>query len=402
MRYTDFHDRPAGLLVPTLDGAMAFVPNPLPPALDMAVLALPLAAAKLAVGELRGASRNLPNPYLFIAPLQKREAMTSSAMEGTHTTAQDLMLAVAGINKSDPDTAEVSNYIKALRAAVAALTELPISHRLIRDAHRTLLTNAVSGRGANKRPGEYKIEQNWIGGATVAAARFVPPPPAQSQIAMDALEAWINRATDSRSDPLIDMALAHYQFEAIHPFADGNGRLGRLIVTLMAMTTGLLRDPILYLSPVIEQRKDEYIDRMYAVSANGAWEDWICFFCDVVAESCRQTIDTIDRVLALKADFAARVRAKSNSANDPDVLEMLFREPVLRIADVKDRLDVSTQGARNVIDRLIGSGILKELPGWYPKVFYAPDIILIADRQSVSRSIGLTFRPKNRAKSETS
>ncbi len=359
---------------------MAFVPNPLPPALDMAVLALPLAAAKLAVGELRGASRNLPNPYLFISPLQKREAMTSSAMEGTHTTAQDLMLAVAGIKNNDPDTVEVSNYIKALRAAVDALTKLPISHRLIRDAHRTLLTNAVSGRGANKRPGEYKIEQNWIGGATVASARFVPPPPAQSQIAMDALEAWINRETASRSDPLIDMALAHYQFEAIHPFADGNGRLGRLIVTLMAMSTGLLRDPILYLSPVIEQRKDEYIDRMYAVSAHGAWEDWLCFFCDVVAESCRQTIATIDGVLALKADFTARVRAKSNSANDLDVLEMLFRDPVLRMADVSARLAVTPQGARNVINRLIGSGILKELPGWYPKVFYAPDIIMIADR----------------------
>jgi Fic family protein len=380
MRYTDFVNSPSGRLVPTIEGAQAFVPDPLPPTIDMAKIALPLGNAKDAIGELRGASRNLLNPYLFVAPLQRREALTSSAMEGTYTTANDLVLAEAGIDSRNPETVEVSNYIRAMKEAVGALDQLPISHRLIRDAHRTLLTDTIYGRGANKRPGEYKLDQNWIGGAMLGTARFVPPPPKEALEAMDALEAWINRKERGGSDPLIDLALAHYQFETIHPFADGNGRIGRLLVTLMAMTSGLLRDPVLYVSPVIEQRKDEYIDLMYAVSATGAWEDWIIYFCEIVEASCRHTIATIDRLLELKQNFTERVHAKTNSANDLKVLDMLFAEPVVRLAKVRDQLKLTPQGARNVIDRLVEVGFLKELAGWYPKVFYAPDIIMISDR----------------------
>lgn len=379
MRYQDFVNSPSGRLISTIENAQAFVPNPLPPDLDLAKIALPLANAKLAVGELRGASRQLANPYLLIAPLQRREALTSSAMEGTHTTANDLALAEAGIDSRNPETIEVANYVKALQEAVRSLADVPISHRLIRTAHRTLLTDTVYGRGANKRPGEYKQDQNWIGGATLATARFVPPPPSDAAEAMNALEAWINRPDHSGSDILIDLALAHYQFETIHPFADGNGRIGRLLVTLMALQSGLLRDPVLYLSPVIERRKDEYIDLMYEVSSQGTWEGWIAYFCEVVEESCRNTVATIDRMLALRADYTARVRSRSNSANDLATLEMLFIDPVIRLSGVRDRLSLTPQGARNIIDRLIQSGIVEELAGWYPKVFYAPAIITISE-----------------------
>jgi Fic family protein len=377
MRLKDFANSPSGRLVPTIENAQAFVPHTLPPDVDLAKIALPIANAKMAIGELRGASRQLANPYLLIAPLQRREALTSSAMEGTHTTANDLALAEAGIDSRNPETVEVANYVRALQEAVDSLDDFPISHRLIRQAHRTLLTDTVYGRGANKRPGEFKQDQNWIGGATIVTARFVPPPPQEALKAMDALESWINRPDRSGSDILIDMALAHYQFETIHPFTDGNGRIGRLLITLMALQNGLFRDPILYLSPVIEMRKDEYIDRMYDVSARGAWEEWIIFFCEVVEESCKQTVNAVDRLLALKADYSGRVRAESNSSNDIALLEMFFIDPVMRLSKVRERLSLTPQGARNIIDRLIKSGIVKELEGWYPKVFYAPEILMI-------------------------
>ncbi len=380
MRYEDFAASPAGRLVPTIENARAFVPDPLPPRLDLGRVARPLGDAKLALGELRGACRNLPNPYLLISPLQRREALTSSAMEGTHTTANDLVLAEAGIDSRNHETVEVSNYIKALRFALNEMKSIPVSHRLIRETHRILLTDTIYGRGANKRPGNYKQDQNWIGGATVTTARFVPPPPAESLAAMDALEAWINRENPADSDPLVALALVHYQFEAIHPFADGNGRLGRLLVTLMAVSTGLLPIPALYVSPVIEQRKTEYINLMYSVSASGAWEEWVCYFCDVVRESAEQAIATIDRLHALKADYVARIRARSNSANDLAVLDMLFESPVVRLSQVRDALSLTPQGARNIVDRLIASDILKELQGFYPKVFYSPAILTISDR----------------------
>jgi Fic family protein len=382
MRLDDFAVSPSGQLVPTVLGATAFVPDPLPPQIDLARIARQSGNARLAIGELRGASRSrsLRNPYLLISPLQRREALTSSAMEGTFTTVNDLVLAEAGIEPQSADTVEVANYIAALHHALDAMKTLPISHRLLRDAHRILLTNTVHGRGAQKRPGEYKVEQNWIDGATVTGARFVPPPPLEASAGMDALERWINRPDAGGADALIDMALVHYQFEAIHPFADGNGRLGRLLVTLMAMSTGLLRLPILYLSPVIERRKDEYIDRLYAVSARSAWEEWVAFFLDVVTESCNDTIARIDRLDDLYVDYTARVRARSNSANDARVLDMLFRRPVVRLTQISEHLALSPQGARNVVDRLTASGILRELQGHYPKVFYAPDILAISDR----------------------
>lgn len=380
MRYEDFAGSPSGRLVPTIENARAFVPNPLPPHLDLGRVTRPLGDAKLALGELRRACRGLSNPYLLISPLQRREALTSSAMEGTHTTANDLVLAEAGIDSRNPETVEVSNYITALRFALDEMRSIPISHRLIRETHRILLTDTIYGRGANKRPGDYKQDQNWIGGATVASARFVPPPPVESYAAMDALEAWINRGDPADTDPLVSMALVHYQFEAIHPFADGNGRLGRLLITLMAVSTGLLPLPALYVSPVIERRKTEYIDLMYSVSASGEWEEWVCYFCDVVRESADQTLSTVDRLDALKADYVARIRSRSNSANDLAVLDMLLESPVVRLSQVRDRLSLTAQGARNIVDRLIASEILKELPGFYPKVFYSPAIITISDR----------------------
>lgn len=380
MRYQDFASSPTGRLVPTILGEKAYLPAPLPPSFDMAAVALSLAEAKMAVGELRGVSRSLANPYLLISPLQRREALTSSAIEGTYTTADALVIAEAGVDSRDPDTVEVQNYISALRYALQALETIPISHRMIRETHRILMTDTVFGRGANKRPGEYKTEQNWIGGRTLETARFIPPPPNESLACMDALEAWINRADRVGSDPLIDIALAHYQFETIHPFADGNGRVGRLLITLMSVSTGMVSKPILYLSPAIERRKEEYVDLMYAVSAKGHWEDWVRFLCEIVSESCIQTIQTIDQFTAIRTRMTDRVRSKSNSANDLAVLDLLFEQPVVRLTAIRKRLDLTPQGARNVVNRLIATEIIKELPDYYPKLFYSPEILTISDR----------------------
>ena len=196
--------RPAGELIRTVEGYQAYVPAPLPPKLNLAPLAKPLAKAMHRLGELKGASRRTQNPYILIRPLQRREALTSSAMEGTYTTIEDLILEEEGIalNRSE-EARETANYGTALRRATNRLKELPISHRLIREAHRQLLSGLREDRGANKRPGEYKIHQNWIGGTPqIETARFVPPPPERTQICMDQLEKYINQGTEEPADKL--------------------------------------------------------------------------------------------------------------------------------------------------------------------------------------------------------
>jgi len=305
MEEKDFIATTTGKLVPTNFNAKAFIPSSLPPNLNMSELTMPLAEAMQAIGELKGASRRLSNPYILVRPLQRQEALTSSAMEGTFTTDDNLILAEAGLDsKTDTASIEVRNYLRALQQALKSLQDekLPISHRMIKQAHRTLLSGVGTMRGANKRPGEYKTEQNAIGGNRIENARFVPAPPNFTQGCMDELEKYINRENlenESIGQALIDMALAHYQLETIHPFADGNGRVGRMLISLMAVERNLFDMPLLYLSPALESRKDEYIDLMYNVSSRGDWTSWIQFFLKIVCISANQTIATIDKLIAL-------------------------------------------------------------------------------------------------------
>lgn len=376
MRYSDFENSSSGKLVATVYGEKAFVPNPLPPDLDLSKITLELAGAMAAIGELRGACRRLRNPYILIGPLQRLEAQTSSAMEGTYTTADELVLAQAGIQKTPASEAmEVNNYIQALAGAVKELDRLPISGRLLKGAHRILLASVGRNRGQDKQPGQYARDQNMIGGTRIDRARFIPPPPPESADAMADLERYINREEKERAGALIDLALVHYQFETIHPFADGNGRLGRMLVSLMTMSEGLLEMPVLYLSPELEKRKDDYIDHMYRVSSSGEWEDWIRFFLSVLETSCRRTVDTIDRILSLQQEYHEKARAASRSNNIGSVVDMLFESPVIRPANIVERLGITDAAARNILRQLTGLEILHELRGIYPMVWVAGELL---------------------------
>lgn len=371
MKYSDFDTSPSGHLVSTLYGERAFVPNPLPPKVELGELALQLGEAMAAIGELRGACRRLPNAYILIRPLQRREALTSSAMEGTFSTDDELILAEAGLSKSpSDDTREVNNYMFALSEALSRIKTEPISNRLLRDAHRTLLSRMSKHRGANKLPGEFKQDQNMIGGRTLDTARFIPPPPKIAIDCMSDLERYINREEVTDSQALIDIGLVHYQIETIHPFADGNGRVGRMLMSLMAVKSGLLEVPALYLSPVIERDKDAYIDFLYNVSAHGSWHSWLDYFFEVVTRSCKETVATIDRLIMLQDDYR-QIASNIRSANALTIIDMLFESPVTNPKRIVDRLGISDVAARNLLKKLCDLGILFEYTGVYPKAFIA-------------------------------
>ncbi len=377
MRDSDFIFPETGQLVPTLFGQNAFVPAPLPPLIDMGTITLQLADAMSALGELRGACRRLPNPWMLIRPMQRLEALTSSAMEGTHTTADKLVFAEAGIGKEiDESTREVRNYIEALNLAIDMEKQFALTHRVIKAAHIKLLEGLSAERGSKKRPGEYKADQNFIGSPTrkIEDARFIPPPPIETVKCMNELELYLNRDISTAAERLIDMALVHYQIEAIHPFSDGNGRLGRMLVTLMGVTHGLLEHPVLYISPSIEHDKDRYIDLMYNVSAKGAWTEWLHFFFEKVSISCRDAVVTIDRLLEMQMRLRDLVSNSIRSAKALNLIDYLFENPAITISDAAQKLKVTYTAAKNLIDRLVDLKILFEVPEIYPKTYLALEI----------------------------
>lgn len=376
MRYSDFDENPAGHLVPTVYNQKAFVPDALPPDFDLSKVALDLAEAMVSIGELKGACRLLSNPYILIRPLQRLEAQTSSAMEGTYTTADALVVTEAGMDKSPTaEATEVNNYIRALAWAVGQLESLPISVRLMKGAHRILLDGVDRGRGGDKQPGEFARDQNMIGGASIETARFIPPPPTETIECMSALERYINRENKPVAAALIDIALVHYQFETIHPFADGNGRVGRMLISLMAISEGLLDMPILYMSPEFEKKKDAYIDHMYDVSSRGAWEAYLRMFLNTATESCRRSIRTIHSILDLQQRYHAAAREKSRSNNINAVVDMLFEVPVIQPKHIVERLGITDAAARNLLRQLTETGILQERRNWYPTVWIAGELL---------------------------
>ncbi len=392
MQKADFSSSPSGRLVPTERAQWAFVPNDLPPArLDMNELAGPLASASQLLGELNGIGRTLIDPLLLIRPLQAQEALTSSSMEGTSTTLDDLLLVDAGGPEKDraADTREVVNYRRALSGAIESLETLPLSLRTLRDAHAMLLNGVRRHRGSVALPGEFKKHQNFIGSRDIESARFVPPPPAEATQCLDRLEKYIHRDDREGIPDLIDAALIHYQFETIHPFADGNGRVGRMLITLHLFVRKALRQPMLYLSPVLEQRKDEYIDRMYDVSRHGNWTAWIIFFLDVVADACRNAIDTADALLDLQKVYRARATGAGRSSNLLTIIDYLFKGKIVTIPDVASLLGVTYRAAQRNIETLMQVGILQEFQGVSnPKYFIATEI-----RDVINKSLESDARP---------
>lgn len=389
MNPEEFRNSPSGRITPTISGQWAFVPDPLPPDLNFAAIAMPLAAAMQAVGELNAAGRSLANPSLVIRPLQRREALLSSSMEGTYTTADALALAEAeGERYVDASTIEVRNYIRAFEVADRLRAELPISNRLIKETHRVLLARTTTERGAHKRPGEFKDQQNFIGGRNrqIENARFVPPPPAETEEAMAALERYINREDRHGIPPIIDAGLMHYQFETIHPFADGNGRVGRILIPIFLMQEKVLENPLLYLSPAVEGRKDDYVDLMLGVSRSGNWTEWLLFFLEMVIRSCQSASATLVALQKLRDDFHQKIKEDRSSTRFMTIVDELFVTPVISIPQVVKKLSVTYPAAKYAVDRLRALGILEELDNTSnPRLFICWPVVDLSEGRAESR-----------------
>lgn len=383
MKPDDFKESPAGSLIPTIGSQHAFVPNALPPKIDYQAIIGSFSRAMQAIGELNGLAHQLENPLIVIRPLQRQEALSSSAMEGTFTTANALALAEADADQYvDEATKEVRNYVRAFDEARRMLDEVPVSNRLIKATHRVLLSGLSTQRGANKQPGEYKTQQNFIGGGSrrIEDARFVPPPPRETELAMTALERYLNRPGEDGIPPLIDTALMHYQFEAIHPFADGNGRVGRILIPIYLIQRGVLQQPLLYFSPAVEGQKDRYVDTMLAVSRQGRWTDWLIFFLETVTAACTKAAATIGRLLTLRDQFRRQIAESGGSARYAVIADRLFHSPVTSAPEAATSLQVSYPAAQNALARLEKLGIVASLDYTsHPKRYISTPVLDITD-----------------------
>ena len=348
--------RPHGRAVRGPGGYRAYVPAPPPPAIgwDAEVVGA-LSRADRAIGRLAGEGSRLPNPHLFIRPFLHREAVLSSRIEGTRTTLEELLAAGAGmLDVSDPaDLSEVGNYVAALEYGLERLNSLPLSLRLIRELHERLMRGV---RGDVATPGEFRRSQNWIGppGCGLRDATYVPPPVDELMGCLDALEQFLH---DETLPPLVHAALAHSQFEAIHPFLDGNGRVGRLLITLLLIEREVLPSPLLYLSAWFESTREEYYAHLLAVTREGAWESWLVYFLDGVraqAEDALARIQDIDNLYERWQVALAGVR----SGRPEQVLRLFVGNPFRTVRGVASELDVAYTTARRAIDRLEEVGIV--------------------------------------------
>jgi Fic family protein len=346
-------------------GYVAFVPAPLPPDPPLvfdAELRKLLSEADQAVGRLDGVAQLLPNPDLYVAMYVRREAVLSSQIEGTQSTLEDVLnFELGGGQVGLPDDVEeVVNYVLALNHGLRRLPEIPVSRRLIRELHARLLS---TGRGSRKQPGEFRTTQNWIGGDStrIEDASFVPPPPAEMDAALDDLERFLNDGADL--PVLVHAALAHAQFETIHPFLDGNGRVGRLLITLLLVHRGILDKPLLYLSYYLKQHRLEYYDRLTAVRRDGDWEGWLRFFLRGVAETATEATRLARQIVAMREEHRSVLQTAGVSGRAFDLLDVLFAQPLVNVNVVAERLNVSFGGARKLVERFVEAGFLVETTG---------------------------------------
>ena len=368
--------RPLGQVVNGPGGYHAFVPGPLPPPIAWdEELILGLSSADRAIGVLAGEGRRLSNPRLLIRPFARREAVLSSRIEGTHTTLSELMAAEArgSMDQSPADVREVGNYVAALEYGLERLETLPVSLRLVREIHGRLMQGALGEWAA---PGEFRRSQNWIGppGSTVDEATYVPPPPSEL---MGCLDAWERYLYDGALPPLAHAALVHAQFEAIHPFLDGNGRVGRLITTLLFITRGLVPSPLLYLSAYFEATRDEYYARLLRVTLRGEWEGWLLYFLKGVAIQAEDAVDRIRRMDDLIVQWKLRL-AGSRSRLPERVIDLFAENPYWTIGGVAARLSVAFTTAQRAIERLEKAGIVRQVGEAKRNRLYRADAVLQA------------------------
>lgn len=344
----------------------AFVPTPLPPvpALDLAGPRQQLLErALLACGRLDGVTALLPDPDLFLYAYVRREAVLSSQIEGTQSSLSDLLLFELEEATGAPfdDVVEVSNYVAAMEYGLDRLrADFPISNRLLREVHGRLLAR---GRGADKQPGEFRISQNWIGGTRPGNASYVPPPPQQVEDCMSALERFIH-ATEDHLPALVRAGLAHVQFETIHPFLDGNGRVGRLLIALMLFEAGMLAQPLLYLSLYFKQHRADYYRLLDEVRRHGDWEAWLDFFLEGVESTAQSAVTTAHRLLALFDDDATRVQGLGRaSANALRVFDAMRSRPLSTLTALPERTGASYATVSRAVDALEQLGIVREITG---------------------------------------
>jgi Fic family protein len=357
----------AGRYVSQPTGYEAFIPAPLPPKPPIRIsgrLQVLLSDATLALGRLDGSIHTLPNPDLFVLMYVRKEAVLSSQIEGTQSSLQDVLAAEAKIlDASAPrDVDEVLNYISAMNYGLRRLEDIPISVRLIKELHEKLMQGV---RGSHLTPGETRRSQNWIGpsGATLKEALFVPPPPAEIPAALGDLEKFLNSTTELPL--LIQIGLAHAHFETIHPFLDGNGRVGRLLITFLLSQRDVLEKPVLYLSHYLKRHRQDYYRHLQSIRDEGDWEGWLEFFLQGVSEVSREATETARKILALRESHRSAITENLGraAANGHRILESLYKSPIISVKTVSDLSGTSFAAANELVKKLVAVGILKEMTG---------------------------------------
>ncbi len=357
----------AGRYVRQPEGYSAFIPAPLPPDppvnMDQQMITL-LSDADRALGRLDGSIQTLPDPELFVFMYVRKEAVLSSQIEGTQSSLNDVLAAEAAI--TDPnrprDVDEVLNYVNAMNHGLARLSELPVSVRLLREIHERLLSGA---RGAHLSPGELRTSQNWIapGGATLNEATFVPPPPHELGSALAGFETFLH--ADRNLPALVKIGLAHAQFETIHPFLDGNGRVGRLLITFLLCENGILMTPVLYISHYFKQHRDEYYRLLQDIRDTGDWESWLKFFLQGIAAVSGEATETARRIVALREEHRTLIVDNFGrvAGNALQVLESLYSRPYISVNDIAAVTAVSYPAASSLMDKFVEHGLLVETTG---------------------------------------
>lgn len=377
MNPKDFENSSAGKCIKTLGGYRAFIPNPLPPHIDFdkEIMYL-LSEADRLLGELSGTGRLISNPYLLIAPYIRREAVSSSKIEGTQASLNDLFFfeAEKKIKPKVPDVYEVQNYILAMEYGIERLKNLPVSIRLIKEIHKILMKGV---RGAHATPGEIRRTQNWIGppGCLLREATYIPPPVEDMKLALSDWEKYLH--SNPEDPPLIQCALMHYQFEAIHPFLDGNGRIGRLLITFFLCEKEYLTQPLLYLSSFFEKYRNEYYSRLLDVSERGNWQEYIKFFLRGVAHQCKDALSDAKEILKLHTEYQeALKKTKKIPESSHRLIDEIFLNPVISISEISKKWNLPFNSIKTGVLRLVKIGILQEIADRKrDKLFIAPKLM---------------------------
>ena len=376
MKPNEFHNRKVGQVIRTQNGYWAFIPTPLPPEIEWTTpLISSLSEADRELSRLTTLAENFPFPRLLNQPFMRREAVLSSRIEGTHASLVDLYnyeSAQLTFLEATDDVREVHNYVLALDYGLERLKTLPVSLRLIREVHAKLMEGV---RGGNLTPGKFRKSQNWIGpaGSTIENATYVPPPVDEMQNALNDLENFIHAETEIPT--LARVGMIHYQFETIHPFLDGNGRVGRLLMMLLFNEWNVLSQPLLNLSAYFERYRQEYYDHLLAVSQHGKWNEWLRFFLRGISVQSQDSAFRMTRLQNIRTRYEALVESDRNSARMAEIIDFIFSRPILTINQLQEAFDMPYMAAKRYVDKLVNAKVLLETTGYARnRVFQATEI----------------------------